>query len=228
MSPVDRCCRVSRCHRGRDGSVVRTGLPLNLWMPIGIYRLHSHDSVTRRVNMNRSRRWSGSPTATVIVVAGSSGNRVQRWPGSGERAACLGESCWRAGTDRDLFIGTVVVTGAIRLAGLTGDAGACATGGVRAERRRPQLPGAGNLPPLGGCVAGRDHHGGTRRLVRVAALHGRATPTTRSSSTPALTMAPAGASSSMWSMRSRRTRAIQRRGPTTEPRSAPSTGWWRR
>ena len=29
----------------------------------------------------------------------------------------------------------------------------------------------GDLPPLRGCVAGRDHHGGTRRLVRMATLY---------------------------------------------------------
>jgi len=39
-------------------------------MPAGIYRLDSTDSVIRRINMMRPFRWSASPIAAVVVVAG--------------------------------------------------------------------------------------------------------------------------------------------------------------
>ena len=41
----------------------------NLAPPAGIYRLDRTDTVTRRMNMKRSGRWSGSPTAAVMMVS---------------------------------------------------------------------------------------------------------------------------------------------------------------
>jgi hypothetical protein len=115
---------------------------------------------------------------------------------------------WRQGgvgsAGRDSVIGTDADT--VRLARVTGDAGVRAPGGVRLERRRPRVPGAG--PTASRAMYGRAKSPGARRLVRVAALFGQASLRR----TPGRPGWLAGAWSSMGSVRWRRTRSDPARG----------------
>ena len=143
---------------------------------------------------------------SLLATACSAGRR------SGERAVCLAESFWPAGTDRDLFVVTVVVTGAVRLARPSPAMLEHARYLRRAAgQRRIRLPGAGDLPPLGGCGRARSpwrcppagssgcrytDHDALRRSPR------------RRWHRQWLRLGPRVQS---WSVRWRRTRAIQRR-----------------